>query len=167
MNKNLNTRSSAYKAQERLFSALSAGSFFILLGIIYVINLPASLWDAVVEFFSNLTTAQVPGMIITLPVPASPSIHTVLYGAAFQFCLGLGILQIVFLALRLMMNSPVGKMAETMGNLVYWFGAAYLVTTYLNNTTDTTKWFVFWTGILIILGLSFVARAFVLLAKRK
>ena len=167
MNKNLNTRSTAYKAQERLFSALSAGSFFILLGIVYVINLPSSLWDAVIEFFRNLNTTQVPGMGITLLAPASPASHTVLYGAVFQFCIGLGILQIVFLMLRLLMNSPISKTAETMGNLVYWFGAAYLVTTYLNNTTNTSRWFVFWAGILIILGLSLIARAFVLFSKRK
>ena len=167
MNRNLNTRSTAYKAQERLFSALSAGSFFILLGIVYVINLPSSLWDAVIEFFRNLTTTQVPGMGITLLAPASPASHAVLYGAVFQFCIGLGILQIVFLMLRLMMNSPIGKTAETMGNLVYWFGAAYLVTTYLNDTTTLSRWFVFWAGILIILGLSLIARAFVLFSKRK
>jgi hypothetical protein len=93
--------------------------------------------------------------------------HSVLYGAAFQFCIGLGILQIVFLLLRLMMNSPISKTAETMGNLVYWFGAGCLVTTYLNSTTTLSEWFMFWAGILVILGLSFVARAFVLFAKRK
>ena len=93
--------------------------------------------------------------------------HTVLYGAVFQFCIGLGILQIIFLLLRLMMNSPISKTAETMGNLVYWFGAGYLVTTYLNSTTNMSDWFVFWAGILVVLGLSFVARAFVLFAKRK
>jgi len=91
----------------------------------------------------------------------------VLYGAIFQFCIGLGILQVIFLALRLMLKSPIGKTAETMGNLVYWFGAAYLVTTYLNSTATISKWFVFWAGILIILGLSFIARSFVLLAKRR
>ena len=69
--------------------------------------------------------------------------------------------------LRLMMNSPINKTAETMGNLVYWFGSAYLVTTYLNSTTNISSWFVYWAGILVILGLSFIARAFVLLAKRK
>jgi hypothetical protein len=54
-----------------------------------------------------------------------------------------------------------------MGNFVYWFGAAYLVTTYLNSTMVPSDWFVFWAGILIILGLSFIARAFVLFTKRK
>jgi len=66
-----------------------------------------------------------------------------------------------------MMNSPINKIAETIGTLIYWFGAGYLVTTYLNSTTNISDWFVFWAGILIILGLSFVARAFVLFAKRK
>jgi len=167
LSEKLKTQSRAYKAQERLFSALSAGTFFILLGIVYVVNLPSSLWEEVVSFFTSLTLAQVPTTGIYLPAPISPASHTVLYGAVFQFCIGLGILQIIFLALRLMMNSPIGKTAETMGNLVYWFGAAYLVTTYLNSTTDISKWFVFWAGILIILGLSFIARAFVLIAKRK
>jgi hypothetical protein len=167
LNENLNKRSSAYKAPERLFSALSAGSFFILLGIVYVINLPSNLWEEVVDFFRNLASTNVPGMGIALPAPISPASHTVLYGAVFQFCLGLAILQVAFLALRLMMQSPIGKTAETLGNLVYWFGAAYLVTTYLNNTTTPRIWFVYWAGILIILGLSLVARAFVLFAKRK
>ena len=166
MNEKINKQSSAHKAQERLFSALSAGTFFILLGIVYVVNLPASLWDAIVEFFSSLTLAQVPSTGIYLPAPISPLSHTVLYGAVFQFCIGLGILQVIFLALRLIMNSPTGKIAETIGNLVYWFGEGYLVTTYLNSTTTISKWFVFWAGILIFLGLSLIARAFVLLAKK-
>jgi hypothetical protein len=54
-----------------------------------------------------------------------------------------------------------------MGNLVKWFGGAYLVTTYLNNTTTISRWFMFWAGILIILGLSLIVRALVLLAKRR
>jgi hypothetical protein len=167
MNKNLNTRSSAYGAQERLFSAVSAGTFFILLGVVYVINLPSSLWNAFFDFIGSFSLAQVPTIGIYLPAPTSPMAHSVLYGAVFQFCIGLGILQIVFLLLRLAMKSPISKTAETMGNLVYWFGAGYLVTTYLNSTTTLSEWFMFWAGILVILGLSFVARAFVLFAKRK
>lgn len=167
MNESLNTRGGTYKAQERLFSALSAGAFFILLGIVYVINLPSSLWNAVVDFFGSFTLAQVPTTGIYLPAPINPASHAVLYGAVFQFCIGFGVLQIIFLVMRSIMNSPISKTAETMGTLVYWFGSGYLVTTYLNYTTTTSKWFVFWAGILIILGLSFIARAFVLLAKRK
>jgi hypothetical protein len=158
---------SAYKAQERIYSAISAGAFFILIGIVYVINLPANLWDALVSFFGNFTLAQVPTTGLFLPAPISPFSHATLYGAVFQFCIGLGVLQIIMLVLRFTWQSPIGKTAETMGNLVYWFGSAYLVATYLNSTTTMSKWFVYWAGILIILGLSFVARSFVLLAKRK
>ena len=167
LREDLNTQSSVYKARERLFSAISAGSVLILLGIVYVINLPNSLWNAIFDFFSSFTLDQVPTTGTYLPAPLSPASHALLYGAIFQFCIGLGILQVMFLALRLMMNSPIGKIAETMGNLVYWFGSAYLVTAYLNNTTTISKWFVFWAGVLIILGLSLITRSFVLLAKRK
>jgi len=146
---------------------LSAGAFLIMLGLVFVINLPNNLWNAIFDFIGGFTSAQVPGTGIYLPAPISPASHTVVYGAVFQFCIGLGILQIIFLTLRLMMNSKINKTAETVGNLVYWFGLAYLVTTYLNSTTTTSAWFVFWAGVLIILGLSFVARAFVLFAKRK
>jgi hypothetical protein len=53
------------------------------------------------------------------------------------------------------------------GTLVYWFGAAYLITIYLSDAPNITQWFMFWAGILIMLGLSFIARAFVLLTKRR
>jgi hypothetical protein len=164
---NLNAQTSAYKARERIFSAISAGAFFILIGIVYVINLPANLWNAVVDFFGNFTFAQVPTIAgLYLPAPISPASHAVLYGAVFQFCVGLGIVQIIMLVLRFTWQSSIGKTAETMGNLVYWFGSAYLVATYLNSATTISEWFVYWAGVLIILGLSFIARAFVLLAKK-
>jgi hypothetical protein len=168
MRENLNAQSSAYKARERVYSAISAGAFFILLGIVYVINLPSNLWNALINFLGNFTFAQVPTIAgLYLPAPISPASHAVLYGAVLQVCIGLGILQIIMLVLRFTSQSPIGKTAETMGNLVYWFGSAYLVATYLNSTTTISKWFVYWAGILIILGLSFIARSFVLLAKRK
>ena len=167
LEKNRSAQVSAYKARERVYSAISAGAFFILIGIVYVINLPSNLWNAVVEFFGNFTLARLPSTEIYLPAPLSPASHAVLYGAVFQVCIGLGILQIIMLMLRFTWQSPIGKTAETMGNLVYWFGSAYLVATYLNSTTTISKWFVYWAGILIILGLSFIARSFVLLAKKR
>jgi hypothetical protein len=166
LSENLKTQGSAYKARERVYSAISAGAFFILIGIVYVINLPSSLWDAAINFLGSFTLAQVPSTGIYLPAPISPASHALLYGAIFQFCIGIGILQIIMLTLRFTAHSPIGRVAETMGNLVYWFGSGYLVITYLNSTTDISMWFVFWAGVLIILGLSFVARSFVLLARK-
>jgi hypothetical protein len=161
------SRVSSHKAREHLYSMISVGAVLILFGTIYVINLPASLLGELIEFFGNFTLAQVPTTGIYLPAPMSPSTHALLYRAVFQFCIGIGVLQILMLSLRFRSQSPIGKTSETVGNLVYWFGAAYLVTTYLNSTTTISKWFVFWAGILIILGLSFIARSFVLFAKRK
>jgi len=167
LNGNLNAQAREYKAKEGLYSAISVGAVFILIGIIYVTSLPQSLWDRTVAFFNSFTFAQIPTTGLYLPAPVSPAAHTVLYSAIFQFCIGLGILQVILLALRLLWNSPIGKTAETMGHLVFWFGTSYLVATYLNSTANISKWFVFWAGILMILGLSLVARAFVLLVKRK
>ena len=164
---NVNAQTRTHKIGESLISAISVGAVFILIGVVFVLAQPSSLWESIVTFFSNLTLRSVPGTGISLPAPANPAAHAVLYTAAFQFCIGLGILQVILLALRLMMHSPIGKTAETAGTLVYWFGASYLVTTYLNNTTTINRWFMFWAGILIILGLSLIARAFVLLAKRR
>ena len=167
MNGNLNAQARGYKAREGLYSAISVGGFFILIGIIYVASLPQNLLDRTIAFFSSFTFAQIPTTGIYLPAPISPAAHAVLYRAIFQFCIGLGILQVIMLTLRLLWNSPIGKTAETMGNLVFWFGTSYLVATYLTSTANMSRWFVFWAGILMILGLSLVARAFVLLARRK
>ena len=164
---NVNAQTRTYKAKEGIYSAISIGAVLILIGIVYALAQPSSLWDSIITFFSNLTTRSVPGTGISLPAPANPAAHAVLYTAAFQFCIGLGILQVILLVLRLAGRSSIGKTAETVGTLVYWFGAAYLITIYLSDAPNITQWFMFWAGILIMLGLSFIARAFVLLTKRK
>lgn len=163
----VNAQTRTHKIGESLISAISVGVVFILIGVVFVLAQPNSLWDSIVTFFNSFTSRSVPGTGISLPAPANPAAHAVLYTAAFQFCIGLGILQVILMALRLMMYSPIRKTAETFGHLVYWFGAAYLITTYLNNTTTINRWFMFWAGILIVLGLSLIARAVVLLAKRR
>jgi hypothetical protein len=152
---------------ESIISAISVGTVFILIGTIYVTTLPTSLWDKTVDFLSSLTGSPVPGTSISLPAPASPAAHAVLYSAVFQFCIGIAILQIILLALRLMFKSSVSKTAETAGNLVYWFGASYLVATFLNSSTALTMWFAFWSAILIVIGVSLIARAIVIFTKNR
>jgi len=63
-------------------------------------------------------------------------------------------------------RSPVARKAETVENIVFWMGASYLVIAYLVNMTIPAEWFVFWAGIIMLFGLSLVARSFILLAKR-
>ena len=167
MSENSSAHTRPHKAGEGIFTAISVGAVFILIGVVYVATLPTSLWDEVVAFFGSFDVLQVPGTGIYLPAPAVPAAHTVLYNAAFQFCIGLGILQIILLTLRLAWHSPTSKTAETAGNLVYWFGASYLVFTFLNSATTPETWFAFWAAILIVLGVSMIARALVLFAKKR
>lgn len=166
MTSRLSARALTEKRKENLFTAIYVGAVFILIAVIYYIHLPNSLWDSIVDFFSSLTLAQVPGTGVSLPAPTNPAAHMNLYTAIFQFSIGIGILEIVILVLRVVLHSSVARKAETIENIVFWLGASYLTITYLVNMTIASEWFVYWAGIILIFGLSLVARAFVLLAKR-
>jgi hypothetical protein len=166
LNKNSSAHAHSYKAGEGIISAVSVGAVFILIGTVYVTTLPTSLWDKIVDFFKSFDVVKLSDNL-SLPAPAVPGAHAVVYNAAFQFCIGLAILQIILLTLRLMMHSPISKTAETAGNLVYWFGASYLVPTFLNSATTVATWFAFWAAILIVLGVSMIARAIVLFIMKR
>jgi hypothetical protein len=154
------------KGKENLLTALYVGSIFIVVAIIYISHLPSSLWNQIVDFFMSLTLSPVPGTGISLPAPASPTAHTELYTAGFQFAIAIGAIEVVILLIRVMLRSPVARKAETIENLVFWLCASFLIITYLVNMTIAAEWFVFWCGIILIFGLALVARSFVLLAKR-
>ncbi|MEM2082093.1 MAG: hypothetical protein QXP44_06835 [Candidatus Bathyarchaeia archaeon] len=164
---NLNAQTRAYRLSEGVISAISVGAVFILIGMVFVLAQPNSLWDSIVNFFTSFTIRSVPGTDIYLPAPSNTAVHGVFYNASFQFCVGLGILQILLLMIRFAVRSPVVKTAETVGNLVFWFGAAYLILLFLSAMPSLTQWFMFWASLLIMLGLSFFARAMVLLTRRK
>jgi hypothetical protein len=151
---------------DAIIGAVAVGAVFILIGLVFVLALPNNLWDKTFGFFSNLTTREAPRTGITLIAPANPGAHAVFYNAVFQFSLGIAFLQVVILALRLGLGSRIGRIAETIGNLVFWVGASYLVNNFLNNSTNLTAWFSFWAAIIIVVGLSIVARVLVLMAKR-
>jgi hypothetical protein len=160
---NFNPDALPEKKKENLITALYLGAVFILLAIIYFVNLPSDLWKSIVNFFSSLTLATVPGTSFGLPAPLVPSAHLTLYIAAFQFALGLGVLEIAVLSIRIMLHSSISRKAETIQNLVFWLGVSYLVITYLVNMTIMSEWFVFFAGIVLIGGLSLIARAVVLI----
>jgi len=152
---------------EGLISAVSAGLFFVLVGIIVVIN--QNLWSKIVEFVNSFTTARVANISVNLPVPSSPAAYTAVYSAAFQFALGIGALQILVLTMRLSIGSPIRRTAQNVGSSVFWFGTAYALcnladmksTLALSQQRD--MWFQFWAVIIILIGLSLMVRAAVLL----
>ncbi len=154
------------KKKENLFTAIYVGAVFIILAGVYFSHLPNSLWDEIVDFFTSLTLSPIPNTNIPLPAPSNPASHANLYLAVFEFALAIGILEIIILFLRIYFNSPVARKAETVENIVFWLGTGYLTISYLVNMTIPAEWFVFWAGVIIMFGLSLVARAFVLLAKR-
>ncbi len=155
------------KKKENLLSAIYIGSILIILAVIFIASLPVNLWDEIVRFFTSLTLAPVPGTGgVALPAPSNPATHQPLYLAAFGFTLAVGIIEIFILILRVMLNSPVQRKAETIENIVFWLGASYLIITYLVNMTIAGEWFVFWAGMVLVFGLALLARAFVLLAQR-
>ena len=162
---NIFTETLTNKKKESLVTALYFGSIFIILALVFVFN--SGIWDRLVDFFSSLTLAQVPGTSISLPAPVFPASHIQLYAAVFQFSIGVGILEIVVLAVRILLRSPLARKAETIENMVFWLGTSYLSSTYLAHITLETEWFVFWAGMILIAGLSLVTRGFILLAGRK
>lgn len=162
----LNLQLLSDKKKEGLFTALYIGALFIILALVYYIHLSDNLWDSLVNFFTSLTLAPVPSTGISLPAPSNQENFGNLYVAAFQFGLAIGILEIIILALRVFLHSSITRIAETIENIVFWFGSSYLIIAYLVNMRISSEWFVFWAGIILIFGLALVARAFVILAKR-
>ena len=154
------------KKKESLFTAIFIGGVVIIIALIYLIHLSDNLWDSLINFFSSLTLAPVPATGISLPAPTNPAEHMNLFNAASQFTMSLGVLEIVLLMLRIRLNSPVSRIAETIENIVFLLGTSYLIITYLANMTLTSEWFVFWAGIILIFGLALMVRGFVLLTKR-
>ncbi len=155
------------RSREGVITAVAVGGFFILVGMMFVI-IP-DLWDNINAFFQNITTQEFPfgdvNSVIALPAPLNPAAHNALYNALMQFDIGFGVLQIIILALRLAWHSRVSKVAETVGNLVFWLGAALLVNVFLLQGT-LAGWWQYWGALIILVGISFVAWATVNFVKR-
>ncbi len=152
---------------EGLISALAIGGFFIILGL--VVALTPGISQKTNSFFSDFTTVAYPlgsSSTLNLPAPGHPSEHIAFYTAVVNFILGVGILQIVILAIRLYVKSSIRRMAETVGNLVFWLGAAIMANVFLLTGT-LSGWFQFWSTLIVLIGVSLIARFFVYLAKRQ
>jgi hypothetical protein len=149
------------KYQEGVFTAISIGFFILLVGTLFVID--PNLFDKILGFFKDFDTVKVPNTNVTFFGPDFPNRHSLLYQAAGQFSIAVGVFQIVILALRFVIPSSWGKRSETVGGLVFWVGAGFLIQLFL---IDTTQWFLFWSAIIILFGVSMIARAIVLAVSR-
>ena len=145
---------------EGLITAVAVGGFLIILGVVF--GLTPGVAQKAGDFVRDFTIQGFPfasGTII-LPVPAQPAAHMDFYNAVLTFELGIGGLQLAILALRMILNSRIRKIAETSGNLVFWFGAALATSAYLMlGTLD--GWFTYWAAIIIVFGVSLIVRGLI------
>jgi hypothetical protein len=165
--------------REGLLSAVSAGLFLLLIGALFVIN--TNLYTDTVTFFSNFNaTSAVPNTQIQLPAPNATSSATnstvrnanlAVYSAAQQFSLAWGIVLIALLILRFAFDSTWRRKARNISDIVFWFGAAYLIQTWLIGPTSSSPypttaqpWFEFWSMIIVLIGASLIVRAICLVA---
>lgn len=160
-------RSAARKRspQEGLITALAVGGVFVIIGLVVVLT--PNIVQKTNAFFGNLTTVTYPlgNGTVSLPAPANPAQQVDFFTAVMNFILGVGILQIVILALRLVVRSPIRRIAETVGNLVFWLGGAVVANVFLLAGT-LSGWFNFWAWLIILVGISMIARFSVLFAGR-
>ncbi len=156
---------------ESMLSAASVGFFLILIGVLFVTT--PNLSDSVVKFFTNFTTAQVGKTNIYIPVPqVNPED---VYIAVRQFCIIWGLFLVALLGARFVFGSSARRLAENVGDVLFWLGGAYLAQIFLvtpmqDSTIDmakwTTTWFEFWAAIIMLIGVSLIARGFFLAAAR-
>jgi hypothetical protein len=150
---------------EGLITAVAVGGTFILIGLIVILT--PNFADKVGAFFGDFTFIYFPfnSGTISFPAPENPAMHHDLFTSAMYFAVGIAILQIVILPLRLAFKSPIKRIAETVGNLVFWVGASVVANVYLLAGT-TEGWFQYWAFLIIFAGLSLIANGLVRFAKR-
>ena len=154
---NENSKSTLHIRRESILGAASAGFFFVLIGAIFIAT--PKLSEEVINFFQGFKAATVPHTNVTLFAPEFPRNHLPVYSAAQQFALVWGFFLIAMLALRFVMHSPLRKKAENLSDIVFWFGTAYLIQTWL---VETTRWFEFWALLIALIGFTLIVRAIVL-----
>ena len=152
--------------QEGLFTAVSVGFCLLLIGFLFVAT--PNLFDKVIDFVEDFGLVDVPHTAIMFLGPSYPARHLVIYEAAGQFSIGLTVLQVIMLALRFVIPSSLRKKSEAVGGLVYWAGASFLVQSFFvdNLPVSMTNWFQFWSLILVLAGVSIIARAAVMAVSR-
>ncbi len=169
MAENSGTLSHAYRYRESLIGAVSAGFFLILLGALFILT--PGLFGRTIDFFEDFGSVVVPNTTISFFAPLNLRSHGGVYTAVEQFCFAYGVFQIVILALRFAAGSSTSKKADTVGNLIFWIGAGYLIRTLLLETMllqtgarVLTTWFIFWAALIILAGVTFIVRAVILAA---
>ncbi|MGD8565901.1 MAG: hypothetical protein PVF96_06100 [Candidatus Bathyarchaeota archaeon] len=156
------TKSTSYKYKENLFSAISIGFFFIVVGGIFAYTTfvtRVDLFNAFIDFFRDIKIVDVPNIQVNLPGPENPGMHSNVYNAVANFGLIWGIFQILILTLRFALGSPSSKKAEATSDVAFWLGVYFLISM---GIVGITGWFVFWAQLIMLVGVTLIIRAIVL-----
>ncbi len=170
MGESSGTFSQAYRYRESLIGAVSAGFFLVLLGALFILT--SGLFGRTIDFFESFEFAPIPRTAISWFAPANPLSFSnrIVYTAVEQFCYAFGVFHVVILALRFAARSATSKKADTVGNLVFWIGAGYLVRRLLLEPTvgspsmNLTAWYIFWAALIVLVGVTLIVRAVILAA---
>ncbi len=142
--------------EEKWFGLLSFGFFILLFALFFIIVPNYSI--EVSDFFNDIKMQKV---IPNVLFPAPKTHHPIVYETVMRFCIIFGLFQFFVLALRFYDRSHVSKVAETISNIVIWFGAAYMFNLLLSESPSF--WFPFIGGIIAVFGASIIARSLVTL----
>jgi len=161
------TLSQAYRYRESLIGAVSAGFFLVVVGALFILT--PGLFGRTIDFFESFEFAPIPRTAISWFAPANPlsSSNRIVYTAVEQFCYAFGVFHVVILALRFAARSATSKKADTVGNLIFWIGAGYLVRRLLLEPTiwtTLTTWYIFWAALIALCGVTLIVRAIILAA---
>jgi len=134
---------------------ISFGTFLILVAVIYLTT--PNIVQEVENFILDFSLVQVFDNF-WWPIPANS--HPVLYTAAQRFCYAFGLVQLGILGLRFARKSSVHGKAETFSSVLFWLGAGYVLGML---SEGALSWLSFIGALIIVVGISIVARALVLM----
>jgi hypothetical protein len=133
---------------------ISLGAFLIIVAVIYLRT--PNLVQEVNAFISDFHLVEL-FQNFWWYVPSTN--HPVLYTATEQFCYAFGLVQVVILGLKFAKGSSTHRKAETVSSIVFWLGAGYILGLL---SQGVLSWLPFIAGLIVLTGISIVARALVL-----
>jgi len=133
---------------------ISFGAFLIIIAVIYLRT--PNLIQEVEAFIRDFRLVQV-FQNFWWPVPSTG--HPVLYTAVEQFSYAFGIVHIIILGLKFARRSSTHAKAHTFSDIIFWLGAGYIFSLLAQGVLS---WLTFIASLIILIGVSIVARALVL-----
>lgn len=143
------------RREDDFAGAISFGAFLILLAVLYLAN--PSLPNEAMAFVRDFRPVEISQNFWWLE-PSSN--HPVLYSAAEQFCYLFGFVQVAILGLKIAKRSSIREKARSFSDIIFWLGASY---GFGMLSSGALAWIPFLGVLIVLIGISIVARSTVLL----